>query len=399
MKVACIGNMNNIFFSLVRFLRDKGYEADLILTSEQNHFLPENDSFRIDEYNWIKEIKKFPWPSEEETKFTLLDKFFLKQFMGKYDFLIGCGYAPGMLNYLDLKLNMFIPYGSDYYLVPFRNSRTYGRNRYYNEFGTYQKQGIINSDLVILDHVPLIEEKIGEINLKGLRVKSVVPSIYTNDFNPKTIPGFFDKSALYPQLRKLRDENDFIVLQQVRQTWITNRDGITNKGNDRLIRGYSEFLKKNKGIKSKLILFEYGDDVKGSKDLISGLNMDSSVVWLPLSPRKEIMVAIYFADVCVGELHDSFLLYGAVGEYLSMGKPFIHSCVWDDFKPYYNTSYPINYANSAEGVLEHLTYLFHNPERAKEIGVQGYNWFIENAINKPLELIMTTIETSRSKSN
>lgn len=398
MKIACIGNMNNIFFSLVRFLRDRGFDADLILAAEQDHFLPENDSFRINEYTWIKKIKKFPWPSEKEIKFNRIDKYLLKRMLGKYNFLIGCGYAPGMLNYLDLKLDIFIPYGSDYYLVPFRNSRTYGRNKYYNQFGNYQKKGISESDLVILDHVPLIEEKIGEIELKGLRVKSVVPSIYCNDFNPGKITEFFSKSVLHTQLQRLRTENDFIVLQQVRQTWITNHDGITNKGNDKLIIGYSEFLKKNKGIKSKLILFEYGDDVKGSKDLILDLKLDSHVVWLPLSPRKEIMVAIYFADVCVGELHDSFLLYGAVGEYLSMGKPFIHSCKWDDFKPYYNTSYPINYANTAEGVLEHLSYLFHNPERAKKIGESGYNWFIENAINKPLELIINTIETSKRKS-
>ena len=39
MRVACIGNMNHIFFSLARFLRDRGVDADLRDLREHLHGL------------------------------------------------------------------------------------------------------------------------------------------------------------------------------------------------------------------------------------------------------------------------------------------------------------------------------------------------------------------------
>lgn len=44
-KIACIGNMNHFMFSLVRFLRDEGLDAYLLLLKEPDHFKPEMDTF------------------------------------------------------------------------------------------------------------------------------------------------------------------------------------------------------------------------------------------------------------------------------------------------------------------------------------------------------------------
>ena len=40
-KIALIGNMNNNFFSIARYLRDRSYQADLFLIDELDHFLPD----------------------------------------------------------------------------------------------------------------------------------------------------------------------------------------------------------------------------------------------------------------------------------------------------------------------------------------------------------------------
>ena len=47
-KIACIGNMNNNMFCLVRYLRDKGYDAHLFLVDEFDHFLPGSDSYNLE---------------------------------------------------------------------------------------------------------------------------------------------------------------------------------------------------------------------------------------------------------------------------------------------------------------------------------------------------------------
>ena len=45
-KIGLIGNMNNNFFALTRYLRDAGYQAELIIVGEENaHFPPQSDSY------------------------------------------------------------------------------------------------------------------------------------------------------------------------------------------------------------------------------------------------------------------------------------------------------------------------------------------------------------------
>ena len=53
MKIALIGNLNNNHFSLMRYLRDLGFDTYLLLYMEDGkgtnaHFIPENDSWNID---------------------------------------------------------------------------------------------------------------------------------------------------------------------------------------------------------------------------------------------------------------------------------------------------------------------------------------------------------------
>ena len=45
MKIGIIGNMNNSYFSLARYLRDEGYDCELLIfTDEPEHFDPSCDT-------------------------------------------------------------------------------------------------------------------------------------------------------------------------------------------------------------------------------------------------------------------------------------------------------------------------------------------------------------------
>ena len=56
MKIGIIGNMNNGNFSLMRYFRDLGFDAYLLLYSNDGkgnskHFRPESDSWEIKKWN------------------------------------------------------------------------------------------------------------------------------------------------------------------------------------------------------------------------------------------------------------------------------------------------------------------------------------------------------------
>ena len=65
MKVALIGNMNNNFFSILRYLRDMNIDATLYLfkndgIDDASHFSCESDTFEIDKWrDYIKRTEIF----------------------------------------------------------------------------------------------------------------------------------------------------------------------------------------------------------------------------------------------------------------------------------------------------------------------------------------------------
>ena len=57
MKIGIIGNMNNAYFSLCRYLRDAGYDCHLLIyKNEPDHFDPSCDTVTGDYFNYIKKV-------------------------------------------------------------------------------------------------------------------------------------------------------------------------------------------------------------------------------------------------------------------------------------------------------------------------------------------------------
>ena len=57
MKIGIIGNMNNAYFSLCRYLRDAGYDCHLLIyKNEPDHFDPSCDTDSGDYLNYIKKV-------------------------------------------------------------------------------------------------------------------------------------------------------------------------------------------------------------------------------------------------------------------------------------------------------------------------------------------------------
>jgi hypothetical protein len=159
-----------------------------------------------------------------------------------------------------------------------------------------------------------------------------------------------------------------------------------------LIKAFAHILKKYPEKRFHLITFEYGADVERSKKLIKNLGIESNVTWFPLSPRKEIMVGISMCDIGVGELDSSYFSYGTIFEFLAMAKPVIHYRNDSLYKKYYQSMYPMYSASSEGEVINILEQFILNPSEFIQTGQLAYDWFIENAIEKPLKYIVSQIE-------
>jgi hypothetical protein len=112
--------MNNNGFAIMRYLRDLGADAELLLYANDgvgclSHFRPESDTWNLSKwspyirqtgiYNWttsmIPDVRQRTWPP--------LRRFLRRQLTG-YDKFIGSGIAPAVFNRIGFRLSIFFPY-------------------------------------------------------------------------------------------------------------------------------------------------------------------------------------------------------------------------------------------------------------------------------------------------
>ena len=140
-----------------------------------------------------------------------------------------------------------------------------------------------------------------------------------------------------------------------------------------------------------MITLEYGNDVNESKKLIDKLNISKFVEWLPLMPRKELMVGLSMSDIGIAALKDSTLIYGTVFEILSMSVPLMMNRNDINYNSQHKTLYPILNVKNETDVSQIFTDYMSNKGKYKIIGEEGFKWLRENQINKPLKKIVELI--------
>ncbi|MBL9110231.1 MAG: hypothetical protein JNM74_13195, partial [Myxococcales bacterium] len=68
MKVALLGNMNNIFFATARHLRAAGVDAHLFLFDDTPaHFHPSQDSFSLEYQSYTTQLPYGTWQTFAQT--------------------------------------------------------------------------------------------------------------------------------------------------------------------------------------------------------------------------------------------------------------------------------------------------------------------------------------------
>ncbi|MDQ3683820.1 MAG: hypothetical protein M3352_12230 [Bacteroidota bacterium] len=389
MKVGIIGNMNNMYFSLTRYLLDLGYDCDqLIFDYEPAHFHPSSDSY---DGKLISHCKELSWG--DPGRFLHVDFKQVKKDLEPYSFLIGSGPAPAFVKRIGRTLDIFIPYGDDLYSLPFFRIVHPIRTPAYLAVAYYQMKGIRETPYIVFDKTNERFEKIfSKLRYQGIRIFSPPPLLYHKEYTLEKMINDEKDNPHLMKMRKLRVENDLVIVQHIRQLWKKHSDIWSNKGNDKLIKGFAAFIKMHPGVKATLILFEYGTDVRHTKQLIDQLGIQDYVVWFSKMPRKHIMYIIQNSDMVVGELIHSWLTYCVVFEALCMSKPLMHKRIDRDFIEEYPSLYPMVYADSKETVLEGLKNLLKKKEELIQLGIKGKEWFLHYGVKKPIEHIVHIIK-------
>lgn len=382
MRIALIGNMNNMLFQLQRYFDDWEHDATLFLFEEYSHFLPEADVF-FDPYKKFK-IVKLNW---NMWSFYCLKKEEIQKTFEGFDFLIGTDIAPALLYKAGLKLDIFCLHGSDVFQYPFFTLQNPPPNlwqisRYH--FSASQFEGIKLANYLALNKSSEIYEiPISLIRKHDRRIASG-PFVYLPQFKDE----YFEKSSLKNQLQTLKSKFGFLIMHHCSHNWHISKSAnpTHTKGNDVLIKAFALYI--NKSIAEKkgcLILLDYGSDVDKSKDLIKELGITENIFWFPTQNRKDLICAVKMCDIGVGELGlVGWLLYSVIVEFIIMSKPVIHFRNSALYKDQYNGLYEMIDTNDQEVVASTFLDYEINPRKYKNMGQLANKWYIENIQNVSL---------------
>ena len=391
-RIALIGNMNNSFFSIARSLRDRGVDAELLLTDGSlPHFHPSWDAFDLEYRRFTRQLT---WGHDES--FFRTSPARVREDLGGMEFLVVCGAVPAYLHAAGLRADVVIPYGADLYELPrvrlpwagWRTNLSRWRRR---RFHDAQRRGLQEARLVNWGgEVDVLQAPIERLGLEGTTRYLGLPAVYGGLYRPGFSDRYLTRSAWGHAFRELRQRFDLLVVHHSRHIWATYIDEFSAKGNDVLLRGFAELRRRRPAVEVGLATFEYGPDVQASRDLATELGITGRVVWLPAMARKEIMLLLDLADVATGQFVHGTPGCGAVYEVVAVGTPLIHHRSTatrhaDRF------DYPYFEAASPESVADVLEVAIEDPDRLRVVGAGGAEWYHERFEKRAIDALVDLI--------
>jgi hypothetical protein len=182
--------MNNNHFSLMRYLRDLGADAHLLLystdgTGANKHFTPENDTYSFE--RWKPYVVHTGVPNGGFSNLltaTLRLKEFSRE-LATYDFVIGHGFAPAHCYLLGRRLNLFLPYSYEVEFVRDVTNQSAIRNATYGVQRWLQINGLRRNT-----------DRIGTIDFTPGNIKYLERYGLWTNYSPLEFPWFTGKNLM-----------------------------------------------------------------------------------------------------------------------------------------------------------------------------------------------------------
>lgn len=361
MRILNAFNMAQDAYNVTKAMRKEGIDAHLLI--EANHDVFSNplwEDFEISECkfgdplkpkkialdllpHWIKVI-------DLAGKIKKIYKLYkLKELFDEYDFIFA--HAPGPFYcLLSLTKTPWVPYDA----------------------------GLIRYLPIVRNHLPIYHPTLSRkifIKVSEFAYKKANFIIYTNPdtWNLFQNAGLANKLIFIPfaidcekykpiKMDRLIPDADLIFFMPSRHHW-------AEKGNDKVIKAFSRFLKDHK--KAYLILVNWGSHLQKSKELIVRLGISKNIVWVnPLNKQNLIKM---FASVDV--VLDQFVLgsWGtATPEAMACEKPVIMYYNSEDIKRCFGELPPILNAFNEDEILEQMKKCLKID--LKHLGKQSRKW-------------------------
>jgi glycosyltransferase involved in cell wall biosynthesis len=386
-RVALIGNMNNNFFAVCRYLRDRGVDAHLLLFDHETaHFGPAHDTFDLGYRAFTRQLG---WGSNYLTVHASV----VADDLAEFDFLIGCGPAPAFAWRAGRVLDLFIPYDSDIALLPFPRLVNPRIQAAYLAQCVAQRRGIRAAPVLAMDMTnDALEAFYKRLHYPGRRLRRGIPMLYTAEYGPDTIARYYDRTHWYHEFAAIRSRHDLVVFHHARHFWTSGPDPLGEyKANDILIRGLARFRETHPDVRACIVTLEYGPDASATRQLAEELGVAGDVYWFPLMSRKDLMVGLSLADMGCGEFGRSCLSCGTVYETLAMAKPLLHHREDALYQADYPELYPMLNVRTAGDVADAFASWAADPAGAAKMGRQGRDWLQRFAIEAPLAEYMALI--------
>lgn len=413
MKIGLIGNMNNINFSLMRYFRDFGVDARLLLYSNDGtdtlqHFRPECDTWSMQ--RWSPYVERTNIPNalvaalDSPASWLVSGRSLLRRLLGLqsvwippvsraqirkaysgYDRLIAAGISPATLQRINRPLDLFYPYSlkveyleESAFAAQLQASRGQA-NALLRAIRRSQARGIARARLTLVSDDGVTRDALNAVGARS-RV-CAIPMVYTGDPMPEQPP----TEALREIDRQIAGAS-ISILHHARLMWV-NHGGFTeaqwryeSKNNHWFFKAFAAVVHARPDLRFRLLIVEYGPDVNEAKRLVKDLGIADVVTWLPMMERRELMWILSRVTIGVGQFYDfpKVLWGGTAWEVLAAGKPLIQGFAFGDgeFERLYGYPPPPMLAVASESdVRAQLERVVADPRQLSDMGRRARGWF------------------------
>ena len=390
--------MNNNGFALMRYFRDLGADAHLLLNANDgignlSHFRPEDDTWNLDK--WSPYIHRTDIPNApiaalgfpfahmisavSRAQRPISVSKIRKAYVG-YDRFVTSGIVPAVMHRAGLQPSIFFPYsnGVEFYgACEFVDSIKGLRTLPWRAVIRQQARGIRAAKTVLNAEMGMTNGKLREIGVDPIRIS--IPMVYAEDRSD------IAPTKVLAELARDIAAHDFTVFHYTRLLWknpgLSDHNWSTeNKNNDWAIRAVAALRVARPKSNPLCLITEYGPSIEATRALISELRLEQNVRWLPKMSRREIMWLLPQVSACFGEFYElPRALWGGTGwEAMSSGVPIIQGFHFNagEYSALYGTPPPpLVPTRSAKDVSNALQELYDGPEAAKALGEKAANWF------------------------
>jgi len=198
-------------------------------------------------------------------------------------------------------------------------------------------------------------------------------------FIPHPINEDIQDVQLSPRYTESLYGKEFVVFHPARHHWDKHRDPSWEKGNDKIIAGFAKFKKKT-GINAVLVLTEWGLTIEQSRRLIKKLDIEDSVIWIPVLPNQHMIEMIRLSHVVADQIG-----VGAFGSLaaksLMCGKATLCHIDPEPHRACFDVVPPLISVESHFDVADRLEQLSNDPVYRARIENESREWYVQHHSN------------------